>query len=810
MSFAQDVRVATRSLARTPGFTALSTLVLALGLAVVVVMFAILWEVSHEPPPIPDPDTMVAIKTIDRAKNDLDNHVTSHDFVEWRRSQTVFTDMAGNYVGTATMSGHGLAERYEGGFVTGTFFDLIGMPPLLGRALGPRDALSGAAPVVVLGFDLWRTRFNSDPSVIGRSLKVNDKVTTVVGVMGQGFTFPNTAQLWVPLPEPYDAGVRGEGNDMAVIARLKPGMTLDDAQAQMSVIGARIARQYPETNAAIEPDVMPIALDVSGRGDQRLFHVLFVSVFLVLIIACVNVSGLMLVRATGRTQEAGIRRAIGAGRWRLISQMLAESMVIGALAALLGLTLAAAGLEVMSLMLPSMIDTMPPWWDFSVDARIAVFCITLAILSTLAAGLYPALRVSGLDVNAILREGTRDTGLSTGRIVRWLVVVEIALSCALLTTSGLIVRTATFATRGDVGADVRPFMVGRIGLVGDAWPEERQTRFLEQLLPLVQGVPGSTAATVLTSPPFWGAMHEPFALPGRAYAAQTDYPQAHMVATSPGFFATFRVSLLEGRDFTSLDRHGREPVAIVNESFVRAYFPSGDVLGQRLRLRPNNPESPWITVVGVVDNVLHDDEPFEVGTPQPTVYVPLLQRPERFFSVVLRTDGDPHALGPEIRGLVSRIDADLPVYFLETIPESRALRAGGLRILSGLFTIFGIVTIVLASAGIYGVLAYSVAQGAREIAIRRALGAPDHGIVRAIARRSGWQLAIGFALGIALAPAMAQLFGTATGADGAEHAHDVRIYATVFVALSIAIAAATALPLRRALQLQPSSALRHT
>ena len=809
MSLIADLRIAARSLARTPGFTALATLVLALGLAVVVVMFAILWQVSYEPPPLPKIDTLVGIKTMDRRENDFDEAATGHDFEEWRRSATVFTDMAGVYDGTVTMSGEGPAERYQGAFVTGKYFEVMGVGPMLGRALEPRDSLPGAAPVALLGYDLWRTRFNSDRAVLGRSLKVNGQVATIVGVMPQSFAYPPSAQLFVPVREPYTLGTRGDSEYyFDVFARLKPGVTLDEAAAHMALIGARLARQYPLSNAGIEPDVMPVALATTGRDDERMFQMLFGSVFLILIIACVNVSGLMLVRATGRTQEAGIRRAIGAGRWRLMSQMLAEALVIGALAALLGLTIAAAALEAMSLILPSKLDFLPSWWDFSVDGRVAAFCIVLAILSTLAAGLFPALRVSGLDVNAILREGSRDTGLSTGRIVRWLVVVEIALSCALLTTTGLIVRTAMFSVNGDVGTDVRPFMAGRVGLMGEHYTEDEQIRFAERLLPAARAIPGATAATLISAPPAWGVGQENFMLPGRSYAGQSEYEQAYSVTAAPGFFSAFRVGLIKGRDFTTLDRKGSEPVVIVSESFASRYFPGTEAMGQRIRLSPADPDSPWYTIVGVSANVLHDDEPFAAGKPQPTVYVPMLQRPQRFLSIVLRTDGDPHALSASIRSTVASLDADLPVYFLETLPEYRARNSGGLQIIGGLFMSFGLVTVILAAAGIYGVLAYSVAQSAREIAIRRALGAPDRGIVNAIARRSGWQLAIGLALGVLFSPAMAQIFGTATG--GADSAHDARIYTTVLIVLTLAIVAATALPLRRALQLQPSASLRHS
>jgi len=808
MKFLHDLRIAVRSLRRAAGFTALTTSVLGLGLAVVVVMFAIMYEVSYEPPPLPNPETMVGIKTINRARNDMDNDLFGHDYTEWRRSQTVFEDMAGEFSGTVIVSGQGPAERYTGGFVTGSFMRLIGIAPMIGRGIEPRDTLPGAAPVVVLSQDLWRTRFNSDPTIIGRSLRVMGEVSTVVGVLPSSFMYPAGSQVWVPMREPYDAEARGEGMSLNTYARLKPGVSIDEAQAQMSVLAARTAKQFPETNSSIEPDVMPIALAPSGREDQRLFQMMFGSVFLVLIIACVNVAGLMLVRATGRTQEAGIRRALGAGRFRLIMQMMAESLVIGTLAGLMGLTIAAGALEALEFLLPMLVDDgLPPWWDFSVDGLVAAFAIVTALVSTIVAGIYPALRVSGLDVNAILREGTRDTGLSTGRIIRALVVVEIALSCALLTSAGILIRTAVYASSGDVGADVRPFMVGRIGLPESVYSKPDQVRFIDKLLPAINAIPGASGAVVMTSPPAWGTGIDRLALPGGTYAKEDDYPYAHVVSMSPGFFDAFRVPLLQGRDFTTLDREGTQPVAIVNESLAWKLWPKASALGQRLRLRPSNPESPWLTVVGVSRNVLHDDNPFQAGEAQPTAYVPLLQQPERFFSAVVRTNAaDPHVLGEDIRRAVTRIDSEIPVYFMRTIPESRNLESGGLQILGGLFTSFGVITIILTACGIYGVLAYSVAQSAREIAIRRALGAPDRGIIRAIARRSGWQLGLGLLLGVLVAPVMAVGFSDTVGGN----MHDPRIYTAVFVTLTLAIVAATALPLRRALSLQPITALRHT
>ena len=446
MQLLQDLRVATRSLLRTPAFTALSTGVLGLGLAVVVTMFGILYTIAYEPPPFPQPESLVGVRIVDKARGKSEDGTNSHNLADWRASQKSFEEMGGGLTGTVIISGDGTAERYDGGMITGTLLNVIGIQPLIGRTIQPSDDIPGAAPVVMLGYDLWRTRYNADPKVLGRVLKVNGVHATVIGIMPATFEFPTSAQLWVPLREKLDEVPRGKGAWLGVIARLRPGVSIDDAQADLGAISARLAERYPETNAGLEPEVLPIAAAIIGPDDVKLFQTLFASVFLVLIIASVNVAGLMLVRATTRTQEASVRRALGAGRARLVMQMLGESFVIGCAAALLGLTLGAACLEVLSRILTATIEDLPAWWDFTVDTRVAGFAIGIGVLSTLVAGLFPALRVAGIDINGVLRDGTRDTGLSTGRIIRWLVVVEIALSCVLLTSAGIMVRIAINAS----------------------------------------------------------------------------------------------------------------------------------------------------------------------------------------------------------------------------------------------------------------------------------------------------------------------------------------------------------------------------
>ncbi|HZF27122.1 MAG TPA: ABC transporter permease [Steroidobacteraceae bacterium] len=805
MQFIQDLRIAARSLLRTPGFTALTTIVLSLGLAVVVTMYGVVHTVAYVPPPVPEPRSLVGIQLLDRVHNADDVFVGSHMLEDWRATQTKFEDLGGQYVGTAIVSGDGMPARYDGGFVTGAFFGQTRLKPMFGRVIEPRDAIVGAQPVVVLSYDLWRTRYNLDPRVIGRTLKVNGETATVIGVMPSKIEYP-VADLWVPVREKLSELARGKADDFRVVARLKPGVSIDEAQAELTTIAARLAKQHPDTDAGLEPDVEPIARSELGQNDMQLFQTLLASVFLVLVIACVNVSGLMLVRATGRTQEAGVRRAVGAGRGRLALQMLAESLVIGALASLLGLTLGAVGLEIIGRSI-TQLESVPGWWNFAVDGRIALFAIALGILSTVAAGLFPALRVSGVDFNGILREGTRDTGLSTGRIIRGLVVVEIALSCVLLTSAGIMVKGAITATHKDLGVDVRPFMTGRIGLPEVPYPHDKQRQFIAELQSRASAIPGASAATIVNTPPGYGAYRKLYALRGRTYASQSDYPFTSQVNVTSGFFAAMRGRLIAGRDFSATDKEDTLPVALVNESFARRAWPGKSALGQQVRMNPAAPDSKWRTVVGVVGDINHDNDPFGTEVMLPAVYVPFLQEPDRFFSLVLRTDGDPHVLSGAIRETVRQIDPDLAVYWLRTIPETRAIKGGGIRILGGMFVAFGLVTIALAAAGIYGVLSYSVAQSAREIAIRRALGAPDGGIISAVARRSGWQLGLGLGLGVLLAPAMTYMIGEAVGATNFQ---DPIIYSIVLLTLTTAIAVATAVPLRRALALQPGAALRHT
>lgn len=803
MSTLAQLRIAVRSLARAPSFTALAVGVLSLGVAVVVVMYGTV-RTAWSPPPLEGVDRLAQIALNDVPHGWLDESFTIQDLARWRREQSTFEDIAACYQGTVIVRGGGAAERHPGGIVAGPFFELTRERPLVGRLLTQDDARPGAAPAVVLGEGLWRAGFGASPDVVGRTLRVNGEVATIVGVARAAFDIPVGAALWITDRTPEGPVDRARGALFLGFARLRPGVSFAAAQADLAAIQARAAERDPGL-AGLVPDVRPASFAALSRSDEALFDALFASSFLVLVLAVVNVAGLLLVRAAGRAHEAAVRRALGAGRWRLALEMLAESAVVGALAALVGLTLASAGLEAIARLLPGALPLMPAWWKLEVELRVAAFAVATATAGALAAGAYPALRASGTSIDPILREGVRDTGISTGRLVRWLVVAEIALSCALLTTAGILARTAYGRARGDLGADLAGVLGGRIALTGPAYSEERQSAFATQLEARLRALPGVEVAAVVDSPPGFGASTSRYALADRTYGSAAEYPAAKFVLAGTHFFDVFRVPVREGRAFGAQDRRGSPPVALVNETFARTAWPGASALGKRLKVEPDAPDSPWLTVVGVVGDVQHSTG-LDSWKTKPALYAPFEQRPARFFTVVVRGGPDPLALAEPLRETVRALDPELAVYWIRPVEATRRLEAGPIVLIAGMFGVFALVTVALAASGIYGVLATSVAQGARELAIRRALGAARGDVAAAVARRSAWQLGIGLAAGLVASPLMATALGSAMGGS----IHDPLVYGSVVATLAVAIAAATAVPLRRALAVDPAQVLRHT
>lgn len=805
MSFLGDLRIALRTLLRAPGFFALATSVLALGIAVVVVMFGTL-RVTLGPPPVEGAERVVSLTEENAALNEHERWIPLQDLQAWAREQRSFEGIAGfSWEAGSLRIGEGGVERCPSARVTGPFFELLRVRPLLGRVLTADDARPGASPVAVISERLWRGSFAADRKVVGRSVRLNGLTYSIVGVAPTALDLPVTTLLWFPDQTDPEARPRVAGPWLHPFGRLREGVTPASAEAELQAIQARRAEHLPEL-AGDRPRVRPISLAWMDSGFQQLLRVLFGSISLVLLLACVNVAGLLLVRGAGRMHEAAVRRALGAGRLRLAGQMLAEAAVIGVAAALLGLTLAYAAQEVLRRVLPAVLPTAPGWWRLEMDGATIAFAVGTSIVATLAAGLYPAIRTARVSIDPLLREGLRDTGLRSARLVRWLVVAEIALSSGLVTAAGLVISSAARMRHGDVGVSTSGFLVAYVELPRSrypSWPDFGH--FLYQLSPRLRAIPGAEAAAVTSAPPgctaYW---RERYAVKDRGFDRIEQLPQATMVAVDEGFFDAFRVPVKAGRALGIQDKWNSARSLVVNEALARSLWPDGGAVGKELRVAPHQPVQPS-SIVGVVADLRHDTRFETLGTTPAVIYLPIEQWPTDKFYILVRGP-DPLQLADGVRRAVESLDPDLPLFSVRTLDEERVRNAAGLTLIGGMFAVFGAVALLLAAAGVYSVLSYSVTQGSREIAIRRALGAPDGAIVGAVVARAAWQLLLGLAAGVILTPVMKWLVGTPLG----QQEHPLGVYLKVAALMAVCLAVALLVPLWRALRLQPSAALRHS
>jgi predicted permease len=809
-NFLGDLRIALRTLLRAPGFFALATLVLALGIGSVVVMFGFL-QVTRLPPPLDGIDRVYSLTTVNPARNQSDRWIPVQDLDAWAVEQTSFESLAGFTIESVSLRREGAAaEHAPASRVTGEYFSMLRVQPLLGRILTRDDARPGAAPVVLLSERLWRSQFGADPQVLGTTVRLDGVAHTVVGVAPVFMDLPVGTLLWYPDRTNllnFDLIARLQGPWIHPLGRLREGVSREAAEAELQAIQARRAERHREL-AAEKPFVRHLSIAWTGFEYGRLIPVLFATVLLVLALACVNAAGLLLVRGAGRTHEAAVRRALGAGRLRLASQMLAEAVVIGVAAVLVGMTLAYVAVEVLARAVPALLPTVPAWHRIRLDRDLVLVALAASAVATLVAGLYPALRASRVSIEPLLREGSRDTGLRSARLVRWLVVAEIALSSALLATAGLVISSAAKLGRGDVGVPTSGFLQARIEL-GPRYDYFQQIRFIRNLGHRLRAIPGVEAATLTTAPPgctsYW---REIYALLDRPQGRIEQLPTATIVRVDETFFDTFRVPVKAGRALDWNDRVDSMRSMVVNEAMARTLWPDGDGegLGKLVKLLPQVPVIPASVVKGITADVRHDDRLQSLGGTPPTIYLPLTQWPTGSFSIVLRGAGDPMALAPGVRDVVRDLDPELSVFAIRTLDEERKRNASPLTLLGGMFAAFGAVALALAAAGVYGVLSYSVAQGSREIAVRRALGAPSSAIVLTVVARASWQLLLGLALGVVLSPIMGVVVGSSLG----DQHHPMGMYAAVAGALGVCIAVALLVPLRRALRLEPSTALRHT
>jgi putative ABC transport system permease protein len=799
-----EMRQALSQLRHSPGFTLAAVMILGLGLAVTLYMFTVVKAYMLTPLPYPQADRIMHLERANPLHGFDSMEATQHDFVEWQQAQKSFDDLAAFYIGTINLSDDDLPQRFEGAFITPSAFDVIQTDAHVGRRLTAADAEPGAAPVIVLGYDVWLNRYNGDPALLGESIRVNGVPTTVVGVMPAGFRFPLAQDLWVPLQIDLTRFARGEGQTVEVFGRLKPEVTLERARAEFENIAASLAGRYRE-NENITAVIKPFQEEYVPREARTIISAMFVAVLLVLLIACANVANLILARTAARQNDIALRVALGASRWRILVHVLTESVVLAGAGAVIAWFLAGTGLDLTDRAFMAADIEEPFWVQLRLDGRVLLFAAVIAVSAGVIAGLVPALRATRTDVNGYLKEGSKGSGTSASRLSRTLVSAEIALSCILLVSAVLMIRSVVNLNSRPLGIANTEFLTGRIGLPEAQYPDgESQYRFYEHLTERLSGQAGVVGATVGYSYPGTSAWTMFYRTRDMDPSDSGQPPMTNYAGVMNNYAEVLGIRLLRGRWFDSRDGADSEPVAVIGARLAEEAFGDSDPIGQQIMIGdPDSADTPWRTVIGITLDVSLD----ELDDPdRPTAFAPLAQSPQRFLTVAVHTRGEPMAFAQTLRETVRSINRDIPVYWVRTLDSW--IWAGNFtaRIVSTLFGIFAFIALVLSAAGIYSVLAYSVSQRTREIGVRRAMGAVDGRILNMVLGQGATQLVIGLVTGLLCAIGFAQFLSSMLRGVSPFDPPTLLGVALILCAVSLV---ASLLPALRAMRVTPMEALRY-
>ena len=788
-------------LVKAPAFTSLVVLILGLGIGVNTAIFSIVYAVALKPLPFAEPSRLIAIHGGRSTNSDV--ALAYPDFVDFREQAIGIEQMGGYTSGGVTLTGNGDPDALDASFVTPDFFEVLGVKPLTGRLFQPSDNVKGAAPVAILSEAVWRRRFAADPGVIGRGITIDRTGFTIVGVMAQDFEFPYQAdrvEIWLPtIADPFVASLMdGRGASfMYAIGRLKPGVAPAQAESELAAIAARLAQQYPTSNAGRTIAVVPLHDDIVN--DYRRGLVLLLgAVGVVLLIACANVANLLLARGAARHKEIAIRMALGAGRARLIRQLLVEALAFSIAAGLVGIILSLWG--VAALVAATPLD-IPRLQSARVDTTVLAFATFVSMATGIIFGVAPALQLSRPDHAEALNEAGRgSSGTRAARTGRALVVAEIALSLVLLTGAGLLVRSFLQLQRVEPGFVPQRAVTMQLLLPGSRYPDEAaQIRFFRQVHERMTASPGVQSAAVSTTLPMSGSnLGAGFTVDDHPVANPAVRPTAAGFAISPDYFATMGIQLVRGRVFTARDDEDGPPVAIINETMARRFWPNEDPVGRRLTSYAGVSRE----IVGIVRDVKNRDLAENAG---PQLYTPYVQRPWPFLAVVARTTGDPVGLAATLRQAVASVDPDLAAADVRTIDDYLAQSVATPRFNATLIAGFAILAVFLAGCGLYGVMSYAVVQRRREIGIRMALGAQP-GDVRGMVVSQALKMGVtGLLVGLAGAFAAARLLANLLFGIGPS---DPVTFATMCGLLLGVVLVAAYVPARRATRVDPMVALR--
>ncbi|MBV9880187.1 MAG: ABC transporter permease [Gemmatirosa sp.] len=804
----QDATYAVRQLVRTPAFTSIAVLTLALGIGATTAIFSAVQSVVLRPFPFAHPERVVYLT--ERWQGN-EGSVSDGNFVDWHARQTTFEKLAAEEFTGFTLADRSSADRLTGGKVTRDFFAVFGVAPALGRTFRPEEDEPGADGVVVLSDALWRTRFGADAHVIGTEVQLNGRPRTIVGVMPASFDpTASEEQLWVPAAFTPERKAQHDEHHNVAVGLLESGATASRAEAELTAVQKELNALYPTANGQRTVGVRSFADVIVGDYRQRLFVTLGAVAF-VLLIACGNVANLLLARGAARAKELAVRSALGARRGRIIRQLLTESVVLGLAAAVVGLALAYGGIRLLVAAAP---EGIPRLGDTRVDVVVLAFTVVVALASSVVFGLVPSLRASRQDVQSTLREGGRGAGAVKDHVRQALVVAEVALACTLLAGAGLLVRSALYLQQVKTGFDPSGVVTARVALPELQYKDPtRAAQTFHAIEERLKALPGVRAASIVSAAPLAAGGGSNGLIPEGAPMDMEHTVQSSSRYTVPGYLAAMRIPLVKGRDFTSADVAGAQRVMIVSEALAKRAWPNENPIGKRIACCEGAPDDPrWKTVIGVAADVHSDGPAVDVS---PEFYLPIDQMPpdawgwtRRTMTVVARVDGEDPArvanVTAAIRAAVRAVDPAIPVYRFRPMHELLRGSTAEARFNTLLLGLLGAAGLVLAMVGIYGVVAFFVAQRTTEIGLRMALGATARDVVRLLTLQGARPILLGVVLGSGMALGAMRLLRSAV--YGVSLSDPTALVAAASV-LCLAGLAAAVLPARRATRIDPAQTL---
>ena len=806
----QDLRYALHIIAKDRWYSAVAVIALSLGIGVNATVFTLVNAVLIRGLPYQDSDRLYVLSS--QRQNRAQDAVSAPDLADWRSQAKAFESLgAWDTNGVSVSDDRYVPENLDSATITANAFSIISQRPILGRDFTPDDERPGAERVVIISAKLWKRRYTEDRGVLGKTLRIDGKPATIVGIMPAGMEFPRNNELWLPFTL-TDNQRKRDVRDFAVFGKLAAGTTLAQATTEMNGIAQRLAAAYPDTNKEFTGVAIQTFNERFNGGPIRTVMLAMMgAVGFVLLIACANVANLQLTRSVQRTREVAVRFALGATRWRVVRQLLVESVLLGTIGGVIGLGIAVVGVRLFD---NAVSDVGKPYWiHFTLDYTVLAFLGAICVLTGVLFGLAPALQVTRTNVNEVLKEGGRgNAGSSRARwVTGTMVVLELALTLVLLVGAGLMVRSFLNLYRLDLGMDPRNLVAIRMQLAGTKYgTADLRRAFYDRLLPRLAAIPGVEAASITNSVPPDGPRPRGIEIEGRPATKPGErLPEAAVVVVSPDFFETAGVQLLRGRAFGDRDGMPGSETVIVSDRFVAERFPGEDPLGRRVRLAPwpgqTAPATPpvWRTIVGISPTLRHGNT--QSSEAPAVVYAPLRQDPQFFPTLLVRSHLDAGAIMNAVRREVATIDPDQPVFTAHTMTELLARATWPYRVFGTLFAIFALIALVMSSVGLYAVMAYSVTQRTPEIGVRMALGAEGRQVSWLILRRGLVQMGAGLTIGLVAAFFLARVMRSLLVQISPD---DPLTFASITVLLSAVAVLACLLPARRASGIDPLVALR--